>query len=1032
MASYNELLALIDAYINRNGVQAITGQILNGVLKAIVDQLGRGYTLMGYAEPTGDPGTPDGPESWFASVPGTYTNYGGIQVAAGELALLSFSPSDGWAKNTIYEGFREVTADIDGNVGTPEVGVSYANGVLSFDFRNMKGNPGEDGDPAGFGSVTASVDDQVGTPSVSVSSSGPDTAKNFAFAFHNLKGETGVTSVLATVDNTSGNPQCSVSLQGGQLTLAFTGLKGAQGNTGSSVDYPFTIVNNLTTNDPAQALSAAMGVQLESEVSQLELKVDELINGERVPEYVSLEDIGVAIPNEYMSSSTGKPCGAADCIITKPIYLEVGDVVSCETGGTGVALFFSLNDGSPITTSTSVKQIIMVANNYSHNTTYEATIEEAGWYGFSGRSNRNDGTNLSVTVTKYHRENSLDDRFAEKADESEILRIDEQIDEILNGEITSTHYSLDDLDGDGALIDYYLHSSIVRPMGGVSDVIVTKPIYLHIGDEVVCRTGGSGICLFAKSPSGTITQLTTGFTSISGSATSYSGVIAEDGWYVFSGRINRIDGTNLVIDITSYSREKSIYERVDDVEEELGRKANISDLENISASSGFALSVGANSVKNDIPSVPWFDDVPNDGTTYGKYLDDKIDSVPQGDSFIFITDVHYVSNQKHSGELIDYVRRRLGIKTVIHGGDVENEAPIMANAAKQWLDFNRDYPLRMGGDFKQVCGDHDHNGRYASDGQAFSYQFVQRMMNGYNINELKYDTLYDEQIEEVSATDNWTENEKKEYDAWKKMHYFFDDSTIKTRFIVLHTGWTGDVGLAVDKLGSGALDETNSTYLQMDFLYEALNTTPNGYNVVVVGHNVIGDKSYSVNVDGNTVVRYNVNELVWKGSWQQIAKMVRAFREKTITPSLQYRDWSGDGVQTKTYDFGNAPTAGFVFCIGGDVHWDIMGKSSGSSETLSPVTEATSVEHGIVTSGTITSSDILHILTMTDSADRGYRGILSAPGADYDDETDSFLCAPPTTPGTLDSQAFDIVTIAEDGIYFTRIGSGNDRVIYFN
>ena len=91
-----------------------------------------------------------------------------------------------------------------------------------------------------------------------------------------MKGETGVTSVVATVDNTSGNPQCSVSLQGGQLTLAFTGLKGAQGNTGSSVDYPFTIVNNLTTDDPTQALSAAMGVELDGKVSQLEAEVTDL------------------------------------------------------------------------------------------------------------------------------------------------------------------------------------------------------------------------------------------------------------------------------------------------------------------------------------------------------------------------------------------------------------------------------------------------------------------------------------------------------------------------------------------------------------------------------------------------------------------------------------------------------------------------------------------------------------------------------------------------------------------------------------
>ena len=50
----------------------------------------------------------------------------------------------------------------------------------------MAGPPGE---PAGFGEVTAEVDANVGTPSVTVTSSGPDTAKNFHFAFSNLKGD---------------------------------------------------------------------------------------------------------------------------------------------------------------------------------------------------------------------------------------------------------------------------------------------------------------------------------------------------------------------------------------------------------------------------------------------------------------------------------------------------------------------------------------------------------------------------------------------------------------------------------------------------------------------------------------------------------------------------------------------------------------------------------------------------------------------------------------------------------------------------
>ena len=296
MASYNELNALIDAYINRNGVQAITGQILNGVLKAMVEQLGRGYTIMGAATPTTDPGTPDGPESWFASTPGTYTNMGGLTVANAELALLSYTPSDGWAKTTLTQGITEVQATIDANVGIPEVSADYVNGVLYFDFKNLKGTQGVQGPTgpaAGFGIPTATVDGNVGTPGVSVSASGPDTAKVFSFAFTNLKGDqgdqgiqgpegpegptgpAGVTSVVATVDNTTGNPTCTVSLNAGVLTLAFTGLKGAQGDTGSSVAYPFTIVNNLTTNDATQALSAAMGVQLEGEITQLELKVDE-------------------------------------------------------------------------------------------------------------------------------------------------------------------------------------------------------------------------------------------------------------------------------------------------------------------------------------------------------------------------------------------------------------------------------------------------------------------------------------------------------------------------------------------------------------------------------------------------------------------------------------------------------------------------------------------------------------------------------------------------------------------------------------
>ena len=285
MADFNALEALINAHIKKNGVQAITGNILNGILRGMVAALGKGYTIAGSASPATDPGTMTGPLAYIAYTAGTYTHFGGLEVEQGEVAMLIYNEAE-WHKEVLFS--LAASATIDGNVGTPEVGVSFVDGQLTFDFRNMKGNPG---DPAGFGTVNATVDDQIGTPSVSVQSSGPDTAKNFTFAFHNLKGETGVTSVVATVDNTSGTPSCAVSLQGQQLTLAFTGLKGAQGNTGVSADYPIAIINNLTTDDPASALSAAQGVVLDGKVSQLEAKVNEFATGKFYGNFANSEGL---------------------------------------------------------------------------------------------------------------------------------------------------------------------------------------------------------------------------------------------------------------------------------------------------------------------------------------------------------------------------------------------------------------------------------------------------------------------------------------------------------------------------------------------------------------------------------------------------------------------------------------------------------------------------------------------------------------------------------------------------------------------
>ena len=95
----------------------------------------------------------------------------------------------------------------------PVQGVVPANGAdyMLISEKGGKGDKGDQGEAAGFGTVSAAVDETVGTPSVEVSASGPDTAKEFAFSFHGLKGQQGIQgdkgdpgSNIASIERTAG------------------------------------------------------------------------------------------------------------------------------------------------------------------------------------------------------------------------------------------------------------------------------------------------------------------------------------------------------------------------------------------------------------------------------------------------------------------------------------------------------------------------------------------------------------------------------------------------------------------------------------------------------------------------------------------------------------------------------------------------------------------------------------------------------------------------------------------------------------
>jgi hypothetical protein len=138
---------------------------------------------------------------------------------------------------------------------------------------NAKGDTGETPDIT-IGTVTTA---EPGTPAAATMTGTPeDPVLNLTIP----KGAVGATPNFTIGTVTTGEPGTPVvvTLTGTPEApvLNITIPQGMQGNTGSSVDYPYELVNNLTTNDATKGLSAAQGKVLKDELSQLEAKISKI------------------------------------------------------------------------------------------------------------------------------------------------------------------------------------------------------------------------------------------------------------------------------------------------------------------------------------------------------------------------------------------------------------------------------------------------------------------------------------------------------------------------------------------------------------------------------------------------------------------------------------------------------------------------------------------------------------------------------------------------------------------------------------
>lgn len=128
---WDKLKADIAEVIRTNGNHEITGQVLQTTLLQIVSSIGANAGFAGVATLATRPTTPDGAVFYLAGQEGTYVEFGGLEVASGELAVIEWSGVS-WVKTTLIKVSNDT--DLANKVTALETNVTNLEGeVVALD-----------------------------------------------------------------------------------------------------------------------------------------------------------------------------------------------------------------------------------------------------------------------------------------------------------------------------------------------------------------------------------------------------------------------------------------------------------------------------------------------------------------------------------------------------------------------------------------------------------------------------------------------------------------------------------------------------------------------------------------------------------------------------------------------------------------------------------------------------------------------------------------------------------------------------------
>lgn len=381
------------------------------------------------------------------------------------------------------------------------------------------------------------------------------------------------------------------------------------------------------------------------------------------------------------------------------------------------------------------------------------------------------------------------------------------------------------------------------------------------------------------------------------------------------------------------------------------------------------------------------------------HVDYKISLIPEGKRLLFFTDTHWESNAKHSIPIMQYVRGRKGIKTVLYGGDFIDRRNDKFLAKQTLTDFTSQCLAAFSDGMLTAIGNHDTNlANYSGDSKDDLYLPFTILHKAF-FDDIK-DKVYTQaqyDYEKIAALTN-DPDELAELLAYFSTIYYYDDNKEHIRYIVVNTG-NNQSGAVYDIIN---LSYNQEMRIQWGFVDYALQTVPAGWDVILFGHDFAP-------IDTSTGVF----------SWHDEARVMfdmlgrrKTHRDGTITiPTKEIlQTWYGG--TSYDYDYTNLPDIGKAIVFFGHTHTDAILNTYYNDSgyiRLNQTYDGTALNQS--------ETGKIPLICLTTDAYAQSRTV-EQHGV-------------PMEQGTITEQAFDAITIMDGSMKLIRFGAGNDRTVLF-